>query len=68
VILTEAPPTTRSRVMGIVTMCIGVGPLGVLAIGASSEHLGPFVAIFIMACLDLVGLSLVWIWLFKTRR
>ena len=31
VILTEAPPTTRSRVMGIVTMCIGIGPLGVRA-------------------------------------
>ena len=24
-ILTEAPPATRSRVMGIVTMCIGTG-------------------------------------------
>jgi MFS family permease len=67
VILTEAPPTTRSRVMGIVTMCIGIGPLGVLAIGALSEQLGPFVAIFIMACLGLVGLSLVWVWLFKTH-
>jgi MFS family permease len=68
VILTEAPPPTRSRVMGIVTMCIGIGPLGVLAIGALSERLGPFVAIFIMACLGLVGLSLVWICLIKTRR
>jgi MFS family permease len=67
VLLTEAPPTTRSRVMGIVTMCIGIGPLGVLAIGVLSEQLGPFVAIFIMACLGLVGLSLVWVWLFKTR-
>jgi predicted MFS family arabinose efflux permease len=27
VILTEAPPATRSRMMGIVTMCIGIGPL-----------------------------------------
>jgi predicted MFS family arabinose efflux permease len=67
VILTEAPPITRSRVIGIVTMCIGIGPLGVLAIGALSEQLGPFVAIFIMACLGLVGLSLVWVRLFKTR-
>jgi len=37
----------------------------VLAIGALSEQLGPFVAIF--TCLGLVGLSLVWVWLFKTR-
>ena len=48
-------------------MCIGIGPLGVLAIGALSEQLGPFVAIFIMACL-VVGLNLVWIWLFKDAR
>jgi hypothetical protein len=40
-ILTEAPLATRSRVMGIVTMCIGTGPLGVLEIGALSEQLRP---------------------------
>jgi MFS family permease len=65
VILTEAPPPTRSRVMGIVTMCIGIGPLGVLAIGALSEQIGPFAAIFTMACLGLVGLSLVQGFLIK---
>lgn len=26
--LTEAPPEMRSRLMGVVTMCIGTGPLG----------------------------------------
>jgi predicted MFS family arabinose efflux permease len=31
-ILTEAPSATRSRVMGIVTMCIGTGPVCVLMI------------------------------------
>jgi MFS family permease len=66
VILTEAPPPTRSRVMGIVTVCIGVGPLGVLAIGALSEQVGPLVAICIMACLGLVGLGLVRGCLLKT--
>jgi MFS family permease len=44
-ILTEAPPATRSRVMGIVTMCIGTGPVGVVMIGILS---------------GLCGLSLVW--------
>ncbi len=29
--LTEAPPEMRSRLMGIVTVCIGTGPLGQLA-------------------------------------
>src|SRR4030088_1445776 len=44
-ILTEAPLAMRSRVMGIVTVCIGTGPLGVLAIGMLSEQLGPSAAI-----------------------
>jgi MFS family permease len=59
-ILIEAPPTTRSRVMGIVTMCIGTGPIGVLMIGALSERLGPEAAILIMAGIGLAGLALVW--------
>jgi MFS family permease len=57
-ILIEAPPTTRSRVMGIVTMCIGTGPIGVLAIGALSEQIGPPAAILVMAGIGVVALSL----------
>ena len=59
-ILTEAPPATRSRVMGIVTMCIGTGPVGVIMIGILSGRVGPPAAILIMASLGLCGLSLVW--------
>src|SRR5438270_7991825 len=55
-ILIEAPPATRSRVMGIVTMCIGTGPLGVLLIGALSERLGPVAAILVMAGTGALGL------------
>ena len=58
-ILTEAPPATRSRVMGIVTMCIGTGPVGVMMIGILSGQVGPPAAILIMAGLGLCGLSLV---------
>jgi MFS family permease len=59
-ILTEAPPATRSRVMGIVTMCIGTGPVGVMMIGILSGQIGPPAAILIMAGLGISGLSLVW--------
>src|SRR5712691_6011677 len=58
-ILIEAPPTTRSRVMGIVTMCIGTGPIGVLLIGALSEPLGPPAAILVMAGIGVAGLLLI---------
>src|SRR5712691_6654735 len=60
IVLLDAPPATRSRVMGIVTMCIGTGPLGVLMIGTLSERVGPDAAILIMAGTGVAGLSLVW--------
>ena len=66
-ILTEALLAMRSRVMGIVTVCIGTGPLGVLAIGVLSEHLGPPAAILIMGGLGAGGLSLVWAKLTEVR-
>ena len=66
-IFTEAPLTARSRVMGIVTVCIGTGPLGVLAIGVLSEQLGPSVAVLVMAGLGVSALSLVWTKLIKAR-
>ncbi|HJU17814.1 MAG TPA: MFS transporter, partial [Stellaceae bacterium] len=58
-ILTEAPAALRSRVMGLVTVCIGTGPLGVLAIGALAAWLSPARAILIMAVLGLAGLVLI---------
>ena len=51
--LTEAPPAMRSRLMGIVTVCIGTGPLGVLAAGALSDTLGPRAAVVTMAVIGL---------------
>jgi MFS family permease len=52
--LTEAPIEVRSRLMGIVTVCIGTGPLGILAAGALAREMGPREAIVVMATLGLV--------------
>lgn len=52
--LTEAPSDMRSRLMGIVTVCIGTGPLGVIVIGLISAQTGPREAVLIMAGLGLV--------------
>jgi predicted MFS family arabinose efflux permease len=60
-VLTEAPPAATSRVMGIVTMCIGTGPLGVLAIGLLADQIGPAPAILVMAGIGIAGLT--WTWL-----
>jgi MFS family permease len=64
-VLTEAPPAMISRVMGIVTMCIGTGPIGVLIVGLLSEQIGAAPAILAMAGCGVAGLS--WIWLRLAR-
>jgi len=51
--LTEAPADMRSRLMGVVTVCIGTGPLGILAAGLLSDQVGPRGAVLIMAALGL---------------
>ena len=53
--LTEAPIEMRSRLMGIVTVGIGTGPLGVLLAGAIAAELGPRGAVFVMASLGLLA-------------
>jgi len=52
--VTLAPPEARSRVLGLVTTCIGMGPVGALAIGALADALAPGPAIILMAALGLV--------------
>ena len=47
--LTEAPAEMRSRLMGLVTVGIGTGPLGVLVAGLLSDAIGPRGAVLAMA-------------------
>ncbi len=47
--VTQAPPEARSRVLGLVTTCIGFSPLGTLSMGALADTLGPRLAIPLMA-------------------
>lgn len=56
-ILTEAPPEMRSRLMGILSMCIGTQPLGVLLAGALSDRLEPTGAVLALAVSGLVCLA-----------
>jgi predicted MFS family arabinose efflux permease len=65
--LTEAPPEMRSRLMGLVTVGIGTGPLGVLAAGALAAELGPRGAVLVMAVTGLLATVALTIWL-RHRR
>lgn len=64
--LTEAPAEMRSRLMGLVTVGIGTGPLGVLAAGALAAELGPRAAVLIMATTGLVSTLVLATW--RRRR
>ena len=44
-IVLHAPAHIRSRLMGLLTVCIGMGPLGILLVGFLADRLGPMRAI-----------------------
>jgi MFS family permease len=66
--LTESPPEARSRMLGLVTTCIGTGPFGVLAVGLLAESLGAPRAIALMAACGLALLALVQVVTVRMRR
>jgi MFS family permease len=35
-----APPEMRSRILGILSVCIGVGPIGFIALGLLADQIG----------------------------
>jgi len=59
IVMMQAPPEARSRILGLTTTCIGTGPLGVLLVGALADAHGPRLAITAMAVMGLAGLALV---------
>lgn len=44
-IILHAPPQMRSRLMGLLTVCIGMGPLGIMLVGALATFAGPLPAV-----------------------
>src|SRR6185312_13321016 len=62
-IITHAPPHIRSRLMGLLTVCIGMGPVGILLVGALASLLGPLHAVDTIELTGLVAViaaGLVW--------
>lgn len=58
-VLTGAPPHVRSRQLGLITVCIGTGPLGQILIGLLASQLGPLWAVVVAAGCGLAVLALV---------
>ena len=59
----SAPPELRSRVMGVLSVSIGTGPLGVLHLGALASWLGAATAVSIIGVEGLIALTIaILIW------
>jgi MFS family permease len=62
-IITYAPPHIRSRLMGLLTVCIGAGPLGILLVGVLADIFGPLNAVDTIELTGLVAVAaagLIW--------
>ncbi len=58
-IVLHAPIDIRSRLMGLLTVCIGMGPLGILLMGVIADFIGPMLAIDLMAATGFVAVAVI---------
>jgi MFS family permease len=65
-IVIHAPAHIRSRLMGLLTVCIGMGPLGILLVGFLADRVGPMRAIDIVETVCFVWVA--WIGVCWRRR
>jgi len=61
-VYTAAPAELRSRVLGILSVCIGLGPIGFVHIGLLAEAIGPRGACVVSAAEGLAALALTRGW------
>ncbi|MFK7966660.1 MAG: MFS transporter [Burkholderiaceae bacterium] len=57
-----SPEGRRSQAMGLMTMCIGVGPIGFLLLGALAEQFGAPLTAVLMSVTGLLTLAVTWRW------
>jgi MFS family permease len=68
-IVLHAPAHIRSRLMGLLTVCIGMGPLGILLVGILADFYGPMVAIDLVEAVGFVWVVIVGLrWRRRERR
>lgn len=62
IVFVAAPTDRRMEAMGLLTMCIGIGPVGFLMLGWLAEWLGAPSAAVLSALLGLATLAVSWTW------
>jgi MFS family permease len=63
IVFLAAPAAVRSRIMGLLTVAIGAGPIGMLYVGVLADWLGASAAVACLAVQGLIALALAaWYW------
>jgi MFS family permease len=57
-----APPDMRSRILGVLTVCIGTGPIGFLWLGWLADRIGAHHATAVTGVLGLLAMAATWRW------
>jgi MFS family permease len=57
-----SPPEMRSRILGVLTVCIGTGPIGFLWLGWLADRVGSHNATAVTGVLGLLALAATWRW------
>jgi len=57
---TRPTPEIRGRIMGVLSMTIGIQPLGILHVGLLAEYFGGSTAVMIMTAEGLIALLVCW--------
>ncbi len=63
ILISNSPAEMRPRIMGLLSMCIGSAPIGVMITGTIADHYSAATAVQIMATTGLIALtttSLIW--------
>ncbi|PDT85986.1 hypothetical protein CO669_30475 [Bradyrhizobium sp. Y36] len=57
-----SPPDMRSRILGVLTVCIGIGPLGFFWLGWLADRIGSHNATAVTGALGLLAMAATWHW------
>ena len=57
-----APPEMRSRMLGVLTVCIGMGPIGFVWLGWLADRIGSHNATAVTGVLGLLAMAATWRW------
>ena len=57
-----SPPEMRSRILGVLTVCIGTGPIGFVWLGWLADRIGAHNATAVTGILGLLALAATWRW------